>query len=163
MFGIVFGGGIGYLAGGEPQQSASGALDNIAGYHNLLIASANAEATVFDVPAGADSEKKLPSDVRIPDLKPWGLAFVGARMMVVEGKPGYQFFYTTDNKDLGPITLTVWPTSHADALPTFDQRDNVNLMYWRHAGHGYAIVGDANKGYMWGLAQDATAWQLRAN
>lgn len=159
--GLVFGGPLGYLAGGNDagRQVQTSWLDNIAGYHNLFISSADgAENAVFDVPAGA--EQKLPGDVHIPDLKPWSLGFQGARMMVVEGRPAYQFFYTTDNKELGAITLTVWPSGKGDMQPTFDRRDNVNLMYWRHAGHGYAIVGQANKGYMWGLAQDI-AWQLR--
>jgi len=165
---LVIGAGGGYLAGsgdvsvdGVPQTaSATSWLDNIAGYHNLLISSATgAESTVFDVPAG--SEKGLPTDIRIPDLKPWGLAFQGARKLMSEGKPAYQFFYMTDNKSLGPITITVTNTTRADMAPTFDKRAGVNLLYWRHQGHGYALVGSADKGWMWGIANDIE-FQLKA-
>ena len=167
---LVIGAGGGYLAGTgdvtidgvQPSATTTSWLDNIAGYHNLLISSANgAENTVFDVPAGADSEKKLPSDVRIPDLKPWGLTFQGARKLVVEGKPAFQFFYMTDNKSLGPITITVTSTTRKDVSPTFDKREGVNLLYWRHQGHGYALVGSADKGWMWGIANDIE-FQLKA-
>ena len=167
---LVIGAGGGYLAGTgdvnidgvQSTASTTSWLDNIAGYHNLLISSANgAEGTVFDVPAGAESEKKLPTDIRIPDLKPWGLAFQGARKLVVEGKPAYQFFYMTDNKSLGPITITVTNTTRANVSPTFDKRAGVNLLYWRHQGHGYALVGSADKGWMWGIANDIE-FQLKA-
>lgn len=156
---ILIGGSADYLLGGDGQPG-SGALDNIAGYHNLIIASANAgDMTAFDVPAG--DETKLPVDIRIPDMKPWGLAFQGARKMVVDhGKPAYQFVYTTSNKELGTITVTLWKSDKPEMSPTFDRRENVNIMYWRHAGLGCAIVGQANKGYMWNMAQDV-AWQLR--
>jgi len=167
---LMIGAGGGYLAGTgdvnidgvQPTSTQTSWLDNIAGYHNLLISSANgAEGTVFDVPAGAESEKKLPTDVRVPDLKPWGLAFQGARKLVVEGKPAFQFFYMTDNKSLGPITITVTSTTRKDVSPTFDKRDGVNLLYWRHQGHGYALVGSADKGWMWGIANDIE-FQLKA-
>lgn len=167
---LMIGAGGGYLAGTgdvtiagvQTTSTTTSWLDNIAGYHNLLISSANgAESTVFDVPAGAEGEKKLPTDVRIPDLKPWGLAFQGARKLVVEGKPAYQFFYMTDNKSLGPITITVTSTTRANMSPTFDKRAGVNLLYWRHQGHGYALVGSADKGWMWGIANDIE-FQLKA-
>jgi anti-sigma factor RsiW len=167
---LMIGAGGGYLAGTgdvtidgtQPTSTTTSWLDNIAGYHNLLISSANgAEGTVFDVPAGAESEKKLPTDVRIPDLKPGGLAFQGARKLVVEGKPAFQFFYMTDNKSLGPITITVTSTARKDVSPTFDKREGVNLLYWRHQGHGYALVGSADKGWMWGIANDIE-FQLKA-
>ncbi|HEV2674983.1 MAG TPA: hypothetical protein VGV37_10610 [Aliidongia sp.] len=168
---LMIGAGGGYLAGTgdvsidgvQPTSTATSWLDNIAGYHNLLISSANgAESAVFDVPASAETEKKLlPADVRIPDLKPWGLAFQGARKLVVEGKPAFQFFYMTDNKSLGPITITVTNTTRANMSPTFDKRAGVNLLYWRHQGHGYALVGSADKGWMWGIANDIE-FQLKA-
>ncbi|MDB5362690.1 MAG: hypothetical protein JWO51_3987 [Rhodospirillales bacterium] len=167
---LVIGAGGGYLAGTgdvsidgvQRTSTATSWLDNIAGYHNLLISSANgAETAVFDVPAGSESEKKLPTDIRVPDLKPWGLAFQGARKLVVEGKPAFQFFYMTDNKSLGPITITVTNTTRQDISPTFDKREGVNLLYWRHQGHGYALVGSADKGWMWGIANDIE-FQLKA-
>lgn len=165
---LVFGGSLGYVARGpvaEPDANkvaaqSTGWIDNIAGYHTLLISSTSgADNTVFDVPPG--DEKALPVDILIPDLKPWRLSFKGARKIVSEGKPAYQFFYGTDDQSLGPITVTVTTTNRPEMQPTFERRDSVNLMYWRHGGHGYAIVGSANKGYMWNLLKDI-AYQLKA-
>jgi anti-sigma factor RsiW len=161
--GIVFGASGVYLVGGdsgETQVASNGNwLDNIAGYHNLFVASATgAENTVFDVPAGAEKNSSI--DIRVPDLKPWKLNFQGARKIVVDGKPAYQFFYTTDKKEVGPVTLFVTTSSRPDMQPTFDRRDGVNMLYWRKSGHGFAIVGQANKNFMSGLANDI-AWQLK--
>jgi anti-sigma factor RsiW len=99
--------------------------------------------------------------VRVPDLKPWGLAFQGARMIVVEGRPAAQLFYTTDNKALGPISVVVGSSKRADIPPTFERRQDVNVMYWRNRGRAYALVGEADVGYLWNLANDI-AWQLDA-
>jgi anti-sigma factor RsiW len=158
ILGIICGGSAMYLAA-SGQQGAS-VLDNIASTHNFVIASANAgENAVFDVPPGA--ETRLPNDIRIPDMNPWGLDFQGARHLVLDGgKPAYQFFFKTDGKPPGPTTVTVWQSDKPDMLPTFERHENENVMYWRHGGRGVAIVSEANKGYLWNMAQDI-AWQLR--
>jgi len=154
--GLVFGSGIGYVV----HPSSSSPLDNIASYHKLFIASAEAgENGVFDVQPGG--EQRLPGDIHVPDLKPYQLEFQGARKIVIEGKPAYQFYYTTANKQIGSITLTLWESEREDRQPTFDQRENVNLIYWRHSGRGYALVGHADKGWMSNLAQDI-AYQLHS-
>jgi len=168
LLGLIIGTPIGYIAGGASSdagspQVASAApswLDNLVGYHNLFISSADgAENTVFDVPAG--SEKRLPVDIRVPDLKPYSLTFRGARRIVLDGKPAFQFFYGSPSKKSDAITLFITSTSRPELTPTFERRDNVNLIYWRHLGHGYASAGQADKGTMSSLASDV-AWQLRA-
>jgi anti-sigma factor RsiW len=120
-----------------------------------------------DVPAndGGDATRKvaqkLPPDFRLPNLKPWGLVFQGARFLIIEGRPATQLFYTTDNKALGPLTVVVGTSSRPDVAPTFEHRDDVNLLYWRHHGHAYALVGTADIGYLWNIQNDI-AWQLDA-
>jgi len=189
LFGVVFGGSIGYFTATEPflhGKEADGQvkqsqmapldatavnnswLDNVAGYHNLFAAppAGGSDSTVFDIPAnGDDANQKIsqhiPGDLKIPDLKPWGLEFKGLRQLVIEGRPAAQLYYTTDNKALGPITVVIATSKRTDVAPTYDQRQNINLLYWRHMGRAYAIVGQADKGYMWGLANDI-AWQLNA-
>jgi hypothetical protein len=35
------------------------------------------------------------------------------------------------------------------------------MLWWRHHGHEYAVVGTANLGYLWNIHNDL-AWQLDA-
>lgn len=177
LFGLMVGGGVGYFAANEPvlggQQMAASALgsgnwlDNIAGYHKLFVAAGSEDTGLVDIPAGDNGDatrkvaQKLPSDIRLPNLKPWGLNFQGARFLFIEGQPATQLFYTTDNKALGPLTLVIGSSSKPDLAPTFDHRDDVNLLYWRHHGHAYALVGSADIGYLWNICNDI-AYQLDA-
>src|SRR5947199_9809391 len=96
---------------------------------------------LVDVPAGGDTgealqkfSQSLPQEVRLPDLKPWGLSFRGARLVVAEGRPAAQLVYTTDNKAIGPLTLIIGSSKEADIPPTLARRQDVNLLYWRHQG-----------------------------
>jgi anti-sigma factor RsiW len=178
LMGLMVGGGLGYFAAnehgtgvGELAQTASLAsgswLDNIAGYHKLFVNAGSNDVALADVPANdgsGDARKvaqKLPPDFRLPNLKPWGLVFQGARFLIIEGRPATQLFYTTDNKALGPLTVVVGSSSRPDVAPTFEHRDDVNLLYWRHHGHAYALVGTADIGYLWNIQNDI-AWQLDA-
>jgi len=184
--GLVIGGGVGYFANNEPgkmaeakiaeveqqlQQAqsnvalASGSwLDNIAGYHKMLVTAGSDDAGLVDVP-GDDSKdprkgnQKLPSDIRVPNLKPWDLTYQGGRKLIVEGRPAMQLYYTTGNKSLGPLTLVIGSSNRPDSNATLDHRDDVNVVYWRHQGHSYAIVGTASIGYLWNLYKDI-AYQL---
>ena len=140
-------------------------LDNAAGYYNLTV---KAGDMLVDVPASSDPREalqkisqNLPQEVRLPDLKPWGLNFRGARLVVVEGRPAAELVYITDNKAIGPLTLVIGATKLADSSPTFDHRLDVNMLYWRHHGRAYALVGKTDIGYLWGIANDV-AWQLDA-
>jgi hypothetical protein len=45
--------------------------------------------------------------------------------------------------------------------PALARRQDVNLLYWRHQGRSYALVGQSDVGYLWGIANDV-AWQLDA-
>ena len=141
-------------------------LDNAAGYFKLFV-SAGANSLI-DVPATGDPRQalekisqSLPQQVHLPDLKPWGLNFRGARLIVVDGRPAAQLVYTTDNKAIGPLALIIGSLNQPDISPTFVRRQNVNLIYWRHQGRAYALVGQANIGYLWGIGNDV-AWQLDA-
>jgi anti-sigma factor RsiW len=179
LLGILFGGAGGYVLPGvlnpanpaaERQLAAAAVnsswLDNAAGYYKLVV---NAGDTMLvDVPASPDTREallkisqNLPQQVRLPDLKPWGLSFRGARLVVVEGRPAAQLVYVTDNKAIGPLTLVIGASKLPDITPTFDHRQDVNLLYWRHHGRAYALVGQTDIGYLWGIANDV-AWQLDA-
>jgi len=180
LAGLFVGSTLGYLgigklapdgAGGkQPSAEAAAAnsvwLDNAAGYYKLFVSAG--DNPLVDVPATDDTREalqkisqSLPQEVRLPNLKPWGLNFRGARLVVVEGRPAAQLVYTTDNKAIGPLTLIIGSSKQADVAPTFDRRQDVNLLYWRHQGRAYALVGQADIGYLWGIANDV-AWQLDA-
>ncbi|HEY3911792.1 MAG TPA: hypothetical protein VGM07_18175 [Stellaceae bacterium] len=182
LAGLLIGGGASYFgvarlasggiadAGGQPAMQAALAnnlwLDNAAGYFKLFVS--GGDNVLADVPAGADPRaalqkisQSLPQQVRLPDLKPWGLNFRNARLIVVDGRPAAQLVYTTDNKAIGPLSLIIGSSKQPDIPPTFDHRQDVNLIYWRHQGRAYALVGQANIGYLWGIGNDV-AWQLDA-
>ena len=178
LFGLMIGGAGGFVGGTllppnpatEQKVAAatvnSGWLDNAATYYKLSVGAG--DNMLVDVPASNDNpealqkiSQSLSQQVRLPDLKPWGLTFRGARLVAVEGKPAAQLAYTTDNKAIGPLTLLIGSSKQPDVAPTLDQRQGVNQLYWRHHGHAYVLVGQANVGYLWGIANDV-AWQLDA-
>jgi anti-sigma factor RsiW len=164
-----FGSGLIPVSGGKQRSveaSNNGWLDNAAGDYKLLVSAG--DTPLIDVPATNDTREalqkisqSLPQAVRLPDLKPWGLAFRGARLVVVEGRPAVQLVYTTENKAIGPLALIIGSSKQPDLQPAFDHRQDVNLLYWRHQGRAYALVGQTDIGYLWGIANDI-AWQLDA-
>jgi anti-sigma factor RsiW len=154
----------------EHQAVASAAtgqwLDNAAGYYKLMVNAG--DNMLVDVPASNDTRaalqkisQNLPQQMRLPDLKPWGLSFHGARLVVLDGRPAAELVYVTDNKAIGPLTLVIGTSKLPNIPPTFDHRQDVNLLYWRHQGHAYALVGKSDIGWLWGIANDV-AWQLDA-
>jgi anti-sigma factor RsiW len=179
LFGILFGGAGTYLGMGllnranpEAEQKLAAAtanniwLDNAAGYYKLAVNAG--DNMLVDVPASNDTQEAwqkisqgLPKQVRLPDLKPWGLNFRGARLVVVEGRPAAQLVYNTDNNAIGPLTLVIGASKQPDIAPSISKRQDVTLLYWRHAGRAYALVGRGDLGYLWGIAKDV-AYQLDA-
>jgi anti-sigma factor RsiW len=178
LFGLVIGGAGGYFgpalvaspARNSAQLAAAAAttdwLDNAAGFYKLVVSSG--DNAMVDVPAGGDPgevlhkiSQSVPQQVRLPNLKPWGLNFRGARLVVGEGRPAAQLVYTTDNKAIGPLTLTIGSSRQPDLPPTFDRRQDINMLYWRHHGRAYVLAGQTDIGYLWGIANDV-AWQLDA-
>jgi anti-sigma factor RsiW len=182
LFGLLLGGAVTYLsvakllpggiAGKQPAVEMAAAdslwLDNAVGYFKL--AASAGDGALVDVPATGDAREawqkisqSLPQEVRWPDLnlKPWGLNFRGARLVVADGRPAAQLMYTTDNKAIGPLTLIIGSSKESDTPPTLARRQDVNLLYWRHQGRAYALVGQTDVGYLWGIANDV-AWQLDA-
>ncbi len=178
--GLLLGGSVAYLGvgklapgglgGKQPAVEQAAAdnlwLDNAAGYFKLFVSAG--DGGLIDVPATGDPREalqkisqSLPQEMRLPDLKPWGLSFRGARLVVAEGRPAAQLVYTTDNKAIGPLTLIIGSSKEPDIAPTLAKRQDVNLLYWRHQGRAYALVGQTDIGYLWGIANDV-AWQLDA-
>jgi anti-sigma factor RsiW len=180
LFGLMIGSagtyvGIGLLPkandnGAEQTQLAAAAaqrlwLDNAAASYRLSVNAG--DGMLVDVPASNDPREALQRisqnvpQVRLPDLKPWGLNLRGARLVAVDGRPAAQLVYVADDKALGPVTLVISAAKQPDLSPTIERRQDVNLLYWRNQGRAYALVGQADIGYLWGIANDI-AWQLRS-
>ena len=155
IFGIVVGSGAGYWAFHPADNPEPSGLANAALYHSIYIKGDPNDKLGFDMPAGQNP----PPDFRLPNLKPWGLDFRGARILAVDGQAATQLFYTTDNKALGTLTVVVANTSKPDVAPRWERRHDVNLLYWIHHGHAYALVGSADIGYLWNIHNDI-AYQL---
>ena len=141
-------------------------LDNAAGYYKLAVNAG--DSMLVDVPASSDTARGAAADqpepaaeVRLARSEALGPEFRGARLVVVDGRPAAQLVYVTDNKAIGPLTLVIGASKQPDMSPTFERRQDVNLLYWRHQGRAYALVGQADIGYLWGIANDV-AWQLDA-
>ncbi len=177
LFGLVVGGGLGYFGNSiltpphvpaerQLQTAAINSwLDNAAADYKLMVSTGDA---LVDVPASGDNgdviqkvSQSLPQPVRLPNLQPWGLSFKGARLVVLEGRPAAQLVYNTDNKAIGPLALIIGSTKQPDIAPTFERRQDLNLLYWRHQGRASVLVGQSEIGYLWGIANDV-AWQLDA-
>jgi len=180
LLGVLVGGGVAYLgvdklalngaAGKQAVLETTAAnnlwLDNAAGYFKLVVSAG--DNLPIDVPATGDPREalqkisqSLPQKIQLPKLEPWGLSFRGARLVVEEGRPAAALVYTSDKKEIGPLALIIGSSKQPDISPTFDRRQDVNLLYWRHQGRAYALVGQADIGYLWGIANDV-AWQLDA-
>jgi len=164
---LIVGAGGGFFAAYSPVeppvQTADnsgnfGYFDNIAGYHRLLINAGVNEQGLVDVPANGDQARrnvqKLPANFRLPNLKTYGLTFDGARYLIVEGQPATQLFYTSQDKKLGSITMVVGATGKPDLPISAERRDDMNFVYWRHAGQAYAVVGTADVTVLRGIAKD---------
>jgi anti-sigma factor RsiW len=171
---LFVGAGGGYFAAHGPAdtgttvasaQTPSYWLDNIAGYHRLLINAGVNEQSLVDVPPNGDQSRKniqkLPAGFRTPNLKTWGLTFDGARYLIVEGQPATQLFYVSQDKKLGSITMVVGATGKSDTPIVSERRDDMNFVYWRHAGHAYALVGTADVNALRSIAKDIVS-QLNA-
>jgi anti-sigma factor RsiW len=135
----------------NPELIADAFPDNLAGYYKRLV-------TVNPGDAAAPFDK-LPQNFQLPNLKPWGLEFQGARFLMIEGQQAMQLLYNTDNKSLGPIIIVVANSTKPDLNTDFKKSGDVNILRWRHHGHAYAIAGTASTGYLWNIYNDL-AYQL---
>jgi anti-sigma factor RsiW len=134
----------------NPEFVADAFPDNLAGYYKRLVTVNPGDGAPFD---------KLPQNFPLPNLKPWGLEYQGARFLMIEGQSAMQLLYTTDNKSLGPVVIVVANSTKPDMSVEFKKSGDVNVLRWRHHGHAYAIAGTANTNYLWNIHNDL-AYQL---
>ncbi|MGH7102944.1 MAG: anti-sigma factor family protein [Acetobacteraceae bacterium] len=79
--------------------------------------------------------------VPIPDLRRFGLAFHGARLLMIDERPVTQLLYARPDQASHPlgICITAWPFA---TLPLrIEHREGLALALWARAGFAYVLVG----------------------
>ncbi|HUA77823.1 MAG TPA: hypothetical protein VMA86_09130 [Acetobacteraceae bacterium] len=145
--GIAGGLGIHAILAPEPSPAAH-LMDEVAEYHTVFAR----ESHGFDIlPASAAPRIEswfadvLGRRISIPDLGSFGLAFRGARLLVVGGRPVTQFLYAARGSSARAprhpfgVCVTAWPD--ADQTLTTARRDGVGLALWARDGYAYVLVG----------------------
>ena len=130
-----------------PQQLAAGWLDQIAEYHSVY---ASQGRHLVEVPASeqAHLETWLSDQTgvafTVPDLSASGLAFRGARLLVVSGKPVAQLMYT----DAAGQVIAVCFMGGGDAALgdgpdrfATSQFDTLEMVSWKSRDASYVVVG----------------------
>jgi anti-sigma factor RsiW len=117
-------------------------LDEIAEYHVVY---ARETEHLVEVPAerkghieewlGARLDRKL----AVPDLSRQGLAFAGARMLVLAGNPVAQLMYTRDTGT--PVAFCIAFGEKDNTPLAIDEFHGLNVGYWDRGGYTYVIVG----------------------
>lgn len=148
---------VGYGAGAtwpdliESEQSRM--LGEVAEYHEVY-----SKETVHLVEVTADQVdhlkawlgKRIKGPVPIPDFRPAGLTFAGARMAVLDGAPVAQLMYT--RADGPPIAFCLF---HHPGKPTgvvVERHGGMNVAMWEDGTQGYIVVGEADAALIRSLA-----------
>ena len=180
LFGLLLGGSVAYLSvgkllpgglgGKQPAVEMAAAdnlwLDNAVGYFKLAVSAG--DGALVDVPATGDAREalqkisqSLPQEVRPARSQTLGSQFprrpARRRRRPAGGAAG---LYDRQQGDRA-ADLDHRVVERARHPPTLARRQDVNLLYWRHQGRAYALVGQTDIGYLWGIANDV-AWQLDA-
>jgi anti-sigma factor RsiW len=126
----------------EANPDASSWVAAAAGYQQLY-----SRETVAQVPVNADVTAQTVDEiqhqdglnVRIPDLSADGLTFKRVQRLRYDDKPLVQIVYLPPQG--GPIALCVMKETRPDAAPAEHRIDSMNVVTWRHADLGYALIG----------------------
>ncbi len=163
---LLFGGTAGYIIGSKqgglsdlPQTAAAsrGWLDEIADYHRIY-----ASQRDHLVELAADEKPQIESwlnasvgvPFRIPDLTSRGLAFQGARLLVVQGKPVAQLMYRDQEGDVIGFCFLRNPDNTSVTDPKEDIRDDLALISWKKPGASFVIVGPSSDAALQAIASD---------
>ncbi|MEI4484523.1 MULTISPECIES: hypothetical protein [unclassified Phyllobacterium] len=103
---------------------------------NLLIEPAMLDAQIASVSQalGMPVERK---DVTLP-----GLEFKRVQLLQFKSKPLAQFTYLDEQFE--PLALCVFANSSGAALPQFEQRHGMNIVFWSTALHSFLVIGHAS-------------------
>jgi anti-sigma factor RsiW len=158
---LAFTGGfaMGARDGEKPADFADHLLDEIADYHLLY-----ARETEHQVEVAAAERAhietwlgdRLGRSLRVPDLSGHGLAFHGARLLVVDGQPVAQLVYRAPGRPHQPLALCITFGAPGHGAPRSDQRNGLNQLLWRRKGYTYVLVGWEPPSLLAALATELT-------
>jgi anti-sigma factor RsiW len=124
---------------------ASSWIQAAAGYQRLY-----ARETVEQVSADAAGEAKTVEEIRrddglalrVPDLREAGLTFKRVQRLRFNGRPLIQIVYLPEKGE--PVALCVIKDMKPDQTVTTQRVDDMNVVTWRQAELGYALIGNSN-------------------
>ena len=158
---IGFGGGM-LWNGGHEGNARTALLDEVTEYHQVF---ARETSHLVEIPANQPDEirrwlgHRIERRLDIPDLTQAGLAFAGARMQVVDGKPVATLYYNRDRGTPVAICLTQFE-GVAESLQV-ERRNGVRVASWFDGHFAYLLVGDLEAGMARAIAELA-AEQMRS-
>lgn len=166
--------GIGYLVGigpGDPTPAddqhiaddnsrSKDWLADLASYQRMII---RQPRHLVEVPASQAEEISswLTSTVgvafRVPDLSNDGWTFLGARVVLGDGRPSGQLVYSSADGDL----IAIYFRKDAQQPETEDFKetikDEIGLVTWHNAGTAYALVGPSAEASLSQIAMEIAA------
>jgi anti-sigma factor RsiW len=144
---LVIGLGTGLLIGDRkpaPTQFGERLLEEVADYHVVY---ARETEHLVEVPASQREHieawlgEHLHRSLRVPDLGDRGLAFEGARLLVVDGRSVAQLLYAAPGDEHHPLALCIAEGAASDAPTILQSREGINLAAWRAGGYFYVLAG----------------------
>jgi anti-sigma factor RsiW len=138
----ILGVATGVVIGRGPLTETASLLEEIATYHQVF---ARETEHLVEVPAARRADlsawlgERLGRKLTIPELSGSGLTFAGGRMLVVDGKPVAQLMYTRPGSL--PLAVCITRSGKAPAAVRIEQRNGLDLAWWRDAGYTYVIIG----------------------
>ncbi|WP_034815204.1 anti-sigma factor [Ensifer sp. BR816] len=166
--GLVLAGGIaGFILGSttnfvDPviETAASPWINEIADYHRIY---SRQKAHLVEVPAAqaGEIERWLTSSVgvpfKVPDLARKGLAFVGARLLVANGKPVAQLVYRDQEGEIFAICFLRGGDGAGTAELSETIRGDLGFVSWQKEGASFVFVGPSSAAELQDLAQTVAA------
>lgn len=149
---------IGFVGGvvwsGADGNPRSAMMDEISEYHQVY-----ARETTHLVELGPDQTEearrwlghRIERRLDIPDFTGVGLAFAGARMFVVDGRPVAALLYTRD-RGL-PVAFCVTAFEGAPDALRVERRHGQRVAMWTDGGFAYLVVGDMEPGFARAVAE----------
>ncbi|MCX7384600.1 MAG: zf-HC2 domain-containing protein [Alphaproteobacteria bacterium] len=129
-------------------------MDEATEYHNVF---SHETTHLVEVPAEQADEirrwlgRRLERRLEIPELSPAGLAFAGARMLVIDGKPVADLIYTRDRG--GPVAICIARFEGAAEDLRIDRKNGQRVAMWSDGQFAYLVVGDLEVGAARAIAE----------